>query len=132
MGVATQTLDFAEQVQDLSDEELQEIAGELEGEEDLAEFIDFLLKVGASMDMVTPLWAMFQDAVRGPHSVFMVAYDACAYSGREIAGMLNAKGIENWGWLVVWDTLMFSVAERHVRWAQSVLQKAGVPVEGVA
>lgn len=130
MAVRAAPLDFTEQVQGLSAADLQGIAGEL-GEGELEGFIDFLLKGGASMDMITPLWAMFQDAVRGPHSVFMVDYDCCPYSGREIGMMLSKKGVENWGFLVVWDTLMFSVAERHVRWATRVLEEAGVPVEGV-
>lgn len=103
-----------------------------EEREELEDVLELLLKIGASMDMVGPINAMVQGAIRGPHSVFLVPYDASPLSGRQIDGLLSKRGVESWGYLVVWDTLMFSVAERHVRWATSLLGKAGVPIEAVS
>jgi len=99
-----------------------------EGEFDVA---DFLLKIAASADWIGPVGAVVQDMVRGPHAVFMVDYDCCPLSGREIMWLLSKKGVEAWGFVVVWDTLCFSVAEKHERWAGRVLGNAGVPIMGV-
>ena len=91
--------------------------------------LDTILGVMASLDWITPLAAIIQDALNGPSHTFLIPYSSSPLSGREISWMLSKRGVDSWGMMVVSGTLMVSVREGQARWAQHLLEQAGVPIE---
>lgn len=89
------------------------------------------VEVLAGFDYITPVWATLNDAVRGPHFVFMVDDDYSPLSARDTGLYLGRNNVESWGYLIIGGTLMFSVAESDGKRAEFLLRRAGVPVEGV-
>jgi len=88
-----------------------------------------MLKIGSTFDWISPLFAFFQDATNGPSHTFLIPNDS-GWSGREIERMLRQSGVGTWGLMIVGDTLMVSVRAPQAAWAQSLLLKNGVPIEG--
>lgn len=91
--------------------------------------LDELLEAGASFDWISPLLSIAGDILNGPSHTFLIPYDSTPLSGREIAWMLGKRGVKTWGMMVVSGTLMVSVRLNQARWAQHLLEQAGVPVE---
>lgn len=91
--------------------------------------IDKLLGVGASLDWISPLTSIFGDVMNGPSHTFLVPYDGCPLSGREVTLLLRHRGVKSWGHMIVSGTLMFSVRLTQAGWAQHLLEQAGVPIE---
>lgn len=91
--------------------------------------IDRFLEVGASFDWISPLASVLGDMMNGPSHTFLIPYDSSPLSGREIALMLGKRGVKSWGHMVVSGTLMVSVGLSQARWAQHLLEQAGVPLE---
>ncbi len=90
---------------------------------------DRILKIGASLDWISPLASVLGDAMNGPSHTFLIPYDSSPLSGRDIAWMLSKHGIKSWGHIVVSGTLMVSVRLSQARWAQHLLEQDGVPLE---
>lgn len=90
---------------------------------------DRILKIGASLDWISPLASVLGDAMNGPSHTFLIPYDSSPLSGRDIAWMLSKHGIKSWGHMVVSGTLMISVRLSQARWAQHLLEQDGVPLE---
>ena len=88
-----------------------------------------LLKMGSTFDWISPLLGFFQDAANGPSHTFLIPNDS-GWSGREIERLLRQSGVGTWGLMIVGDTLMVSVRAPQAAWAQSLLLKKGVPIEG--
>ena len=91
--------------------------------------LDTILGIGASFDWISPLASVFGELVHGPTHTFLIPYSASPLSGREIGWLLGKRGVKCWGLMVVSGTLMVSVRESQVGWAQQVLEQAGVPLE---
>lgn len=91
--------------------------------------LDRMLGVAASIDWITPLASVLGDLVNGPSHTFLIPYSASPLSGREIGWLLGKRGVKCWGLMVVSGTLMVSVRQGQARWAQQILEQAGVPVE---
>jgi hypothetical protein len=91
--------------------------------------IDTILGIGASFDYITPLASILGDIVNGPSHTFLIPYRSSPLSGREIQWMLSKRGVRPWGLMVVSGTLMVSVKLSQARWAQHLLEQAGVPLE---
>ena len=89
---------------------------------------DDLLEIGSAFDWISPVGSLIGDTLNGPSHTFLIPYD-CGYSGREIARILKRRGVNSWGAMVVKGTLMLSVRQTQARWAQHVLDRAGILVE---
>jgi hypothetical protein len=91
--------------------------------------LDSILEAGANFDWISPLASILGDIMNGPSHTFLIPYDSSPLSGREIAWMLGKRGVKTWGLMVVSGTLMVSVRVDQARWAEHLLEQAGVPVE---
>lgn len=91
--------------------------------------LDPILEIGATFDWISPLAGMLGNFLNGPSHTFLIPYDASPLSGREIARMLSKRGVRSWGHIIVSGTLMVSVRLGQARWAQHLLERAGVPIE---
>jgi hypothetical protein len=91
--------------------------------------LDPILEIGASFDYISPLASILGDLMNGPSHTFLIPYASSPLSGREIAWMLGKRGVKTWGMMVVSGTLMVSVKLKQARWAQHLLEQAGVPIE---
>ncbi len=91
--------------------------------------IDKILGVGSMFDWISPLASIFGDVVNGPSHTFLIPYDNCPLSGREVAVLLRSRGVKSWGHMVVSGTFMISVRLGQAGWAQHLLEDAGVPIE---
>ncbi|MFN2242703.1 MAG: hypothetical protein ACK2U2_10470 [Anaerolineae bacterium] len=91
--------------------------------------LERLLEIGASFDWITPLASVLGDLMNGPSHTFLIPYGSSPLSGREIGWMLGKRGVKCWGLMVVSGTLMVSVRLGQARWAQHLLEQAGVPIE---
>ena len=85
--------------------------------------LDFL----CIFDWMSPLLAWFQDRLHGPSHTFLIP-EGCGWTGRQIQQMLNSHGIRVWGLMFLRHTLLLSVREAQVRWAQYLLQHQGIPI----
>jgi hypothetical protein len=94
-----------------------------------ADMLERLLEIGASFDWITPLASILGDVMNGPSHTFLIPYGSSPLSGREIGWMLGKRGVKCWGLMVVSGTLMVSVRLGQARWAQHLLEQAGVPIE---
>jgi len=94
--------------------------------------LDTILGIGCSFDWISPLASVLGDMLNGPSHTFLIPYDSCPLSGREVAWMLNKRGVKSWGHMVVSGTFMISVKLSQARWAQHLLEQAGVPIENAA
>jgi hypothetical protein len=91
--------------------------------------IDKFLEVGAGFDWISPLLGFLGDALNGPAYTFLIPYDSCPVSGHEIGRILRKRGVRSWGRMIVSGTIMVSVRLQKARWAQQILEQAGVPLE---
>ena len=91
--------------------------------------LDRFLEVGSGFDWISPILGFLGDAMNGPSHTFLIPYDSCPMSGREIARLLRKRGVKSWGLMIVSGTLMVSVRLEKARWAQHLLEQAGIPVE---
>jgi len=91
--------------------------------------LDTILGIGASFDWISPLASVLGDLMNGPSHTILVPYGSSPLSGREIAWMLSKRGVKSWGHMVVSGTLMISVRLGQARWAEHLLEQAGVPIE---
>ena len=93
----------------------------------VADVLDDLLQAGATLDWLSPTAAVIQSAINGPGHTFLIPRD-CGLSGQAIVQMLKEHGIRVWGEMVVCDTIMFTVRQAQARWAEYLLQRAGLPI----
>ena len=91
--------------------------------------LDKFLKFGSTFDWITPLWAFFQDARNGNPLQVNVPYDA-SWSGGQIQLLLEDKGVQVWGLMVVDDTITFTISETQAKYAKYWLDQWGVPYQG--
>jgi hypothetical protein len=94
-----------------------------------AVMLDKMLEVGACFDWITPLVTVAQDLANGPGHTFLIPQE-CGWSGRDIAGLLRRRGVKSWGLMVVDHSLLVRVTLRQARWAEYILESAGIPLEG--
>ena len=92
---------------------------------------DDILEIGAAFDWISPIGGLIGDALNGPSHTLLIPYD-CGYSGREISRLLKRRGVDSWGHLVVKDTIMLTVRQTQARFAEHLLEQAGVPLESGA
>jgi len=89
--------------------------------------LDRLLTLGTAFDWITPVWAYIQDFLNGPSHTFLVPDDT-GWSGREIERLLKRHGVHVWGLMIVDGMIMLTVRQTQARWAQYLLQRAGIPI----
>ena len=90
--------------------------------------LDKLLEFGTVFDWISPTLAIAQDLAYGPSHTFMIPAE-CGWSGREIANLLQQRGIKTWGHMIINGTIMISVRQTQTEFARYLLQKAGLPVD---
>ena len=90
---------------------------------------DTMLGIVAATDWITPLAGFVGDFVNGPSHTFLIPYGGCPLSGRDVGRLLGKRGVRCWGLQVIGGTLMVSVRLNQARWAQHLLEQAGVPIE---
>lgn len=92
-----------------------------------SDLTDTLLQAGATLDWLSPTVAVIQSAINGPSHTFLIPRE-CGLSGHAIVQMLAEHGVRTWGQMVVCDTIMFTVRQAQARWAEYLLQRAGIPI----
>jgi hypothetical protein len=92
--------------------------------------IDRILEVGSAFDYISPIAAMIGDIANGPAHTFLIPIDSSPCTGRETATLLRRRGVQSWGLMIVSGTLMVSVRQSQARYAQHLLDQAGIPTEG--
>ena len=90
--------------------------------------IDHLLRFGMTFDWISPLAAITQDLANGPSHTFLIPLD-CGWTGREIANLLQKRGVKVWGLMAINDVFTISVQKKAARYAQHLLDQAGIPTE---
>lgn len=90
--------------------------------------LDRIFEISAYFDWISPLMACIQDVVNGPAYTFRVP-EACGWSGLQIERMLHDHGVRIWGQMIVKHTLLFTVRLAQARWAQYLLQRAGISID---
>ena len=48
---------------------------------------------------------------------------------KEVSRLLKRRGVDSWGHMIVKGTIMISVRQTQARWAQHLLDQAGIPLE---
>ena len=91
--------------------------------------LDSILGIASTFDWISPVAGFMGDLVNGPSHTFLIPWASCPLSGREIGQMLRKRGVKYWGMMIVSGTLMVSVRLNQARWAQHLLDQAGVPIE---
>ena len=91
--------------------------------------LDRILEVGSAFDWISPLAGALGDFLNGPSHTFLIPYAASPLTGREIAWMLGKRGVKSWGHMIVDGTFMITVRLGQARWAQHLLEQAGVPID---
>ena len=89
---------------------------------------DGLLRFVMNFDWISPLAAITMDIANGPSHTFLIPLD-CGWSGREITNLLAKRGVKTWGLMAINDTFTISVRQAQARWAQYLLDQAGIPLE---
>ena len=93
---------------------------------------DGALRFLMNFDWISPLAAIAQDLANGPSHTFLISLD-CGWTGREIANLLQKRGVKTWGLMAINDVFTISVQQKQARWAQYLLDQAGIPTEsGIA
>ncbi len=83
------------------------------------------------LDWISPLWAIVQGLVKGRPVRFLVDVDSMAAVGvddRMLRAILDAHGVETWGYVLVMDGLLVSVRQRQAAHALAVLGQYGIAV----
>jgi len=86
---------------------------------------DRILELGSMFDWISPILAFLGDVANGPSHTFLVPIP-CHMSGLEMAALLKANGIRVWGLMVVEGQIMLTVRKAQARWAQYLLERAGI------
>lgn len=91
--------------------------------------LNTLLNIGASCDLITPVYVILRDAYAENVTHFGVVANA-GFDRGDIRRLLRTNGVESWGYIynVAGDLIMFSVREEQATQAAMVLQRGGVPV----
>lgn len=91
--------------------------------------LNTLLNIGASCDLITPVYVILTNAAAGPIARFGVLANA-GFDRGDIRRLLSRNGVQSWGYIynVAGDLIMFSVREEEATQAAEVLQRGGVPV----
>ena len=90
---------------------------------------DSLLDVGASIDLITPLFAFLMDAVRGPIADFGIDPEA-GWGMYDLRIYLNENHIPVWGLMYTLnrDALIFTVPKKDAEETFYLLRYAGIPI----
>lgn len=89
---------------------------------------DTLVKVGSTLDWITPTLAFIQDICNGP-AVHVACPCGQGWSANQIAEMLKQAGVKVWGLMVAGDHITFSVREAQARYALYWLERHGLAYE---
>jgi hypothetical protein len=89
--------------------------------------VNKLLSAGATLDWISPLVAIIQDLVNGPHHDFYVDWNA-GWSVNEIKRLLKRNGVRVWGAMLIDSMIVFTVRQAQAARTQDVLQQRGVPI----
>jgi hypothetical protein len=84
-----------------------------------------LIDLGVNFDWISPLVALAQDMINGPARAFVLPRD-CGWSARQIEHLLKRNGIKIWSLLITGESIMFAVRMAQARWAQYILERAGL------
>lgn len=88
-----------------------------------------ILKLGSILDWITPLVAFVQDIQQGPSVGFAVPV-AAGWPAGEITANLRACGVRSWGMMMVDEMITFRVRKAQARYAQYLMDRAGIPYHG--
>lgn len=87
-----------------------------------------ILKVLAYFNWFTPLEIVTRRVFEGRSYSFKV-HESCGWSGIQIVNMLRQQGgIKTTGYMFVNDHYMFNVPIQQARFAQYLMDRAGIPV----
>src|SRR5512137_2666980 len=90
-----------------------------------------IVAIGAGFDVISPILKIIGDISHGGGHQFVVP-DTCGKSGKEVTDLLHSRSLDTWGHMVINGSFLFTVKKKQARWAQYVLESAGIPVEGGA
>lgn len=82
----------------------------------------------STFDWISPISATIQNIANGPTHVFLIT-DSGGHAGRHLIRALRQAGIQNWGHMIVNDTMMISVRKGDAARASAVLDRMGVWME---
>lgn len=74
--------------------------------------------------------AEFGRSVAGANAWTFHVSRTCGWTGADIESYLEKYGVIVWGRRVTSDQLHFSVKERQANWAEYLLMRRGIPLEG--
>ena len=87
-----------------------------------------VLKILAYFNWITPLEIVTRRAFYGPSYSFKIP-ETSGWSGAGIVNMLRQQGgISTYGYMFVNDHFMFHVPREQARFAQYLMQRAGIPI----
>ncbi len=87
------------------------------------------MQFAGRFDWISPLWTFVQDYRNRP-SVGYNLHRGCGRSAYEIRYMLTRAGVKVWGLREVGDVITFRVRRAQARYAQYLLDRAGLPYVG--
>ena len=98
----------------------------------MADLIDKTFKAGATPDWIGPTIKVLGDLMNGGGHAF--AFSECHMTPREIEWMLRKHGVTTWGLMHAVGTgmTMITVKQAQARYAEGLLNKAGIPLESKA
>ena len=88
-----------------------------------------LSDVVGALPLPQAILAYPQDWINGPNHTFLFQRKTCSWSGLEIQTLLEDHGIRVWGKLIVMGDIMITVRKRQARWAQYLIERAGLMIE---
>jgi hypothetical protein len=87
-------------------------------------------KAAFQRDGVLGLCAEALSSLSGANSYPFFVPLASGWSGQSIQRLLAQKGVKMWGWAFASSQLLFHVRISQAAWAQYVMLRAGVPLQG--
>jgi len=91
--------------------------------------LDKALEVMSWGDWLSPMLDLAGRVVHRGGYTFLIPYDACPMTGRDVLNLLKRRGVTAWAPQLVAGVLMVTVKQDQARWASHLLQQAGVPLE---
>lgn len=91
--------------------------------------LDAILGIGASFDWISPFSKLVDRLISGPRHTFHIPYKRSPWSGREIQHALRKNKIKVGIGMVVGDTILLDVRLKQARYAQSLLERWGIPID---
>ncbi len=91
--------------------------------------VDKILEVGASFDWISPVLMFLDELFNGPFHTFLISYEACPMSAKNIKKELKRYNIRVGIMMIVSKTIMIPVKLGQAHFAQQLMNGWGIPIE---